>query len=137
MSTPITLQHIFNLAWQAFIVEGKPPAVTGNDCEYETEDGRRCAIGLALPDVLTHPHTGEPVPRRGVTGSFGTIVRRYPQYFDQSIRAAIPTTLIDFQGRLHDSLQLDGHWTQSLAQRKKAYRNIAKDYGLTVPGDPS
>lgn len=52
MSTKITLQQVFNAAWQAFVKEKKSPGVNQSTGElfYADDDNNRCAIGLVLTD---------------------------------------------------------------------------------------
>jgi len=125
----ITLQKIFDLAWQKFIVEGGAPAADNNGkCSYLTYDGRKCAVGLALPD-------GHPAQKGA--GRFSSLVCGYPELFGPDVLAVMgdPTGRLDrFQARLHDSLQDKGEWTEDAKTRAAHYRKVAKDFGLTVPG---
>lgn len=71
----ITFQDIFDAAWQAFIVEDRPPGVTKDAagytaCRYLTDDGRKCAVGLVIPD-------GHPAQKH--SGPFENIVTMYPE----------------------------------------------------------
>jgi hypothetical protein len=118
----ITLQQIIDAAWQKFIVENAPPAVDSDGlCVYRVASGARCAVGLCLPD------TG------GFSGSFSVLVDEHPSIFDSELLEMMPTKLDAFQRRLHDGLQSHGQWLQPREARAQDYRNVAKDYGLTLP----
>ena len=125
----ITLQQIFDAAWQTFIVEHQPPA-TGPDtrdlCQYLTSDGRKCAIGLVLPD-------GHPSQR--YEQGFGSLVECYPELFDKSVTELSPAQLAFFQRSLHDHLQFFGIWQLSANEREAKYREIAAHFDLTIPGE--
>jgi hypothetical protein len=43
-------QEIFNKVWNHFIVEKHPRATSGGGCFYRTVDGRKCALGIFIPD---------------------------------------------------------------------------------------
>lgn len=131
---PITLQHIFNLAWQAFIVENKPPAllrpvIGAPECVYSTivrGVERRCGVGLALP--AGHPSLE-------FRKSFPLLVRKYPQLFDDEIRSRRTEELREFQSGLHDYLVnfSTGEWAVTLDERREKYTDLAGKYKLTVP----
>lgn len=151
---PITLQKIFNDAWQAFIVEKKPPAQvwklrengTGDGnyvCRYKTEGGLRCAVGCSIPEG--HPYEGEQM-------DFLDLVRLERNHFDS--RDAPPrifapeliemageddveraSRISRFQSRLHDDLAERGNWIVSPETMEGHYRQVAADFGLTIPGE--
>lgn len=119
-----TLQKIFNKAWQHFIVENNLPAVREDDiCQYLTIEGRKCAIGLCIPD-------GHPAQNYG--GSFGGLVNKYPDLFPGLVDMD-EDYVNEFQKRLHDDLQADGEWLFSKEEMKNEYLAVAKDYRLTIP----
>lgn len=117
----ITLQQIFNLAWEHFIIRQEEPGVEGEICMYLTSDGRKCAIGLALPD-------GHDATKSRMT--FPGLVRTWPELFDVPNHDHL---LWRFQMLLHDALVVNGKWNLSLDERASRYREVAKEYGLTVP----
>jgi hypothetical protein len=121
----ITLQDIFNAAWQAFIVEDRKPAFENLSCRYLTDDGRRCAVGLCIPD-------GHPAQLLAM--SFDQLALDYPELFDVPDDCDLDT----FQNALHDELIVyeSGEWFLSKAEREQAYRLIAAQYNLTVPQTP-
>lgn len=136
---PMTLQAVFNGAWQAFIVEGKPPAVRRNPdygvpgnkdpefvCCYRTDDGRACAIGLQIPDG--HPSLSSPANALALR-------RDYPALFGD--KDLDPEVWRQAQRALHDDLQRIGQWNLTLEQRKAAYVRFADKYRLTIPGEPA
>lgn len=139
----ITLQAIFNAAWAHFIVgDGKPAYDTQEEtCQYLTEDGNKCAVGLCIPDG----HQAQKL-----LGDFQELVGTYPELFDQQIRemwkdvedngysskySSPYASLHNFQSRLHDSMinRVTGSWILSKEQMKDGYLKIAEQYNLTVP----
>jgi len=127
----ITLQQIFNLAWQKFIIEQAPPAMSFDRrdrefrCEYVTKDGSRCAVGLAIPvEQLTYEEQ---------TVTFPSLVDRYPEWFDASVCANYH--LREFQASLHDDLasKETGQWKFSNSEMADMYRVVAENFNLTVP----
>lgn len=130
ITVPVTLQDIFNAAWQAFIVEDRPPAVDAEGmCQYRTEDGRKCAVGLCIPDG-----------HRLLAGNYGSFARIVEmdtispdRIFSDEIHDTPHQVLDCFQDELHDGLQYKGEWRTSVEARKEAYITAAKHYGLKVP----
>lgn len=125
-SNGITLQDIISAAWQAFIVEDKPPAVTQSGCHYLAPDGSKCAVGLVLPE-------GHPAQRR--TERFSFLVRMYPELWADDVRSMSAMYLDGLQRNLHDDLvcYVRLEWALERAAREAVYRDIAAEYGLTVP----
>ena len=87
---PITLQQVFNRAWQAFIVEGKPPATKNGQCTYRfsrigdkgpaVRECSKCAIGLALADDQLDILTDRYMDNSPVN----IIIARFPQWFQSA-----------------------------------------------------
>jgi len=127
MAKLISLQSIFNKAWQNFVVDGKPPAYKNGHCYYNTPDGCRCAIGLSLPpDVLADVEK--------VEMSFSEVVMRHPDIFGPSVLALSEAQQNIFQAMLHDdlvSLFTDG-WKSGVSLRDE-YISTAERFGLNVP----
>lgn len=135
---PITAQDIFNAAWQAFIIEGKPPAVEPSPtrrhqyvCRYQTPRGHRCAIGLVIPD--DHPALT-------CLGPFSDVVNGYPELWDEALINNDPPgphyiDLNDFQAGLHDNLVdfATGEWKATPEERRTQYEAVAAAYNLTIP----
>ena len=136
-TTPITAQMIFNAAWQKFIIEEAPPAVreklpTEPDeysnkylCSYLTPDGRKCAVGLCIPD-------GHPAQLS--KSCLAHVARvQYPHLFSLSNFESD-----ELQDALHDNLinTSTGDWSLPLEARKTAYLALAERFNLTVPEAP-
>lgn len=127
----ITLQHIFNLAWQKFIIEDALPAVEKGRvfqlfiCAYLTEDGRKCGVGLALPE--NHP-------TQGYSGPFSDLYYEYIDLFDIP-QQHLELGITKFQFLLHDDLidKEKGVWLLPVQTREFVYRGVAQFYGLTIP----
>lgn len=120
----ITLQDVFNAGWQAFIVEDQPPAVDVNgDCRYLTADGKKCAVGLCIPDG--HDAQQCEYTWREMSGM-------YPELWDIDEEYV---NLDFFQRRMHDSLQNHGKWKRGKQDREAHYRAMAARYNLTIPGE--
>lgn len=127
MSKKITLQKIFDLAWEHFIVgDGEPGYSEHTGCTYKTPDGRKCAVGLALPE---NPDGYE------YEGSFRTLVLDYPELFDDSVLKRPRDSLNAFQSGLHDDLvdKTTGEWRFNKEEMKAKYLAVAESFGLTVP----
>ena len=108
----ITLQQIFDAAWQAFIVEEKPPSMLSTSpdsgCAYRGQGGARCAVGLCLPDRTAQVSENK---------VFSQIVRRYPMLFSVDLQHRTDYELDEFQARLHDRMQEGGQWLVDVAKR--------------------
>lgn len=129
MDKTISLQDIFDAAWQKFIVEDAPPAVSAQGCcSYLTEDGRKCAVGLCIPDG----HKAQTIKDIGFSG----LVHPFPELWADDVMGLTFTALDIFQNSLHDAhTNYTGDWTSSKENREQAYRKVAQDYGLTIPGE--
>src|SRR3990172_5437597 len=121
----ITLQMIFDAAWQAFIMEEKPPASDQGCCKYLTQKGDRCAVGLTLPDGH---------PALYFAAGFNYIVECYTSLFCENILMEPPENLNAFQSRLLDELVTNQNtWKYPVDERRRLYIQVAADYSLTVP----
>jgi|JI10StandDraft_1071094.scaffolds.fasta_scaffold22596_13 hypothetical protein len=138
MIKKITPQRTFNAAWQAFIVEDKPPAIYGDgdnvSCYYNDGHGNCCAFGLVMPEDRAIEIGG------GV--SIDTVMNAYPELFNlDSWRKVGDFTLAAvrkaeyFQAELHDSLidYSKRTWKFSRQEREVHYRNFAAKYKLSIP----
>jgi len=127
MSDKITLQKIFDLAWDHFIVGDGMPAWSEETrrCQYLTDDGRKCAVGLALPDG----HSSQDAHK-----GFMDLCQEYPELFAESVHSEL-NYLDEFQRHLHDQLIEGGEWRYSKEDRRQGYLKVARDFGLTVPGE--
>lgn len=115
----ITLQDIFDAAWQAFVVEMKPKSenVNSNTCLYRSPEGHKCAIGLCIPDELYNEKFEGDAPGSGAFSTSGI-------WFQE------PDTCADLQYELHDSLPLD---FMSQEERAEHYRSVAHRFDLNIP----
>jgi len=127
----MNLQEIFNLAWEHFVIKKNPPAASENTCYYAMPDGRKCAIGLAIPD-------GHAAQRsRGML--FSDLLREFPLLFDidldllpYSDSCGDINPLDYFQSALHDDLITNEEWSKDINMEDE-YRKVAKLFRLTVP----
>jgi hypothetical protein len=113
----VTNAKIFDAAWHEFILHDKPPTMDGSVCEYQTSDGRQCAVGLCL--------TEEQIPQTHGCG-LSTLVSDFPEWFDPTIQTRI-------QGLLHDCLTDHGDWKHPRDYRAMMYRVVAQACRLTQP----
>lgn len=129
----ISLQQIFDLAWQAFIVERKQPGYDKgvHSCRYLDDEGNKCAIGLALPD-------GHPTQKS--LCSFYTLMTHNRELFNDSLTSLNEAQANHFQASLHDSyIDEDsgsptyGQWALTPRELEKRYKEVAKKYNLTIP----
>lgn len=118
----ISLQTIFDKAWQHFIVNKAPLSHIGNRCYYHiVEDDRRCAIGCALTNQQARlADTIEDT-------SFGSLVKTFPEWFAEDILKLGYNELNGIQHRLHDR-----YIGQELLT-KREYTQFAYDYNLEIP----
>lgn len=125
----ITFQSIFNAAWQAFIVEKRPPASDSGGCKYFMPDGRRCGVGWSLPEeIQEHPDF---LNYEG----FHQLVFRFPDLFDDQIKQTSQPRLYRFQADLHDHLctTAESRWNYPPEEMERKYRVVADKFGLTIP----
>lgn len=127
MSEKITLQMIFDAGWQAFVVEKQKPAYKNGKCCYLTSDGRRCVVGLALPDDVAQT-------LKDVEMSFSELLSDYEDLFADSLLAIERSHLEYFQDSLHDN-QVDGEtedW-KNHDYLRPTYLRIARYFDLKIP----
>lgn len=119
---PITPQMVFDKAWQKFIIENAPPAYEYGQCRYLTTDGKRCAIGLCVPDGH---------PAQSYIGSLAAISELWQELFDQGSIVLLQK----MQTELHDRLVSSNicGWGRSLEWRKELYEEFALENNLKVP----
>lgn len=126
----ITLQQIFDAAFQAFIIEDRPPCVgSSGACLYHGPDNTHCAVGLVLPPEITNPE-----------GTFTSLIDQYSEFFEKDLFKMTEEELDNFQQALHDDLclrdeigKVQPKWALNTRQRLTVYKIIAKAYNLTVP----
>lgn len=132
MKRTVTVQEVFNAAWQAFVVEGRPFAVSPdkNDdgvypCLYRGPNGTKCAIGLIIPDEeydssFENERANKVLERLGY--DFEPLFVRYSR-IDAD---AVQLELHDNPARIHE-------FDQDREQLRSYYRGVAAKWGLTVP----
>lgn len=159
MSNKITMQKVFDAAWNAFVVQRKPPSVSSEtgSCAYRSYDGSRCAVGLAMTDeqmdlVLRETYYDCP----GRVANIGYIIEKHPNWFDvpnansarycglfmssDSALAKYVDTFNQLQRDLHDNLitvsrGANGYFGIFPEDLEKRYRQIAFNYNLAIPGE--
>jgi hypothetical protein len=125
---PITAQMIFNAAWQRFMVEKAEPAVEFDtvknnfSCRYLTNDGKKCAVGLCIPD-------GHPAQRSRLC-LMALSNKDHAQLFNLNFEERS-----FLQDALHDDLvdNKTGKWRYSYEYRKDRYEFVAEKFKLTIP----
>jgi hypothetical protein len=138
MPRKITLQDVFNAAWDAFVVKGNKPAVEGCYCSYRTKDGRKCAVGLMLTDEQI-AEIGRYGEARGGDKSppINDIVRDHSDWFDLSCGKNLDDAASKFrdaQRQLHDdALEFGTDEFKSKEELTSIYIEFANSNGLTVP----
>ncbi len=112
------VQNLFNLGWQKFVVERAPRAYDPDKgCQYRTAKGHKCLIGLVIPDG----HPGQAVQ--------GGVYKLWQVHPDLRPAGVERTYVSAAQGTLHDNLDCSGH------TREHVYREFARVYNLTIPGE--
>lgn len=118
-------QAIFNTVWNHFIAEGNPPSISAEGrCRYRTEDGKKCAIGILIPDEL-YSEALEGSSAKGIC-----------DFAD--IRAALDvhdSTDINYLNQIqfaHDGAAAD-HRAEFAQYVKVKMQEIGKDFGLDIP----
>lgn len=142
-SKKLTLQAIFNAAWNWFVVKGKQPSCdNGGSCVYfDPITKNRCVIGAAL--TLPQLEAIEKLigSEEDKNPKASVLVAKFPKWFATGgmSRDEFAEALDDMQYKLHDGVTRvdydDGptrHWRQGLDLRAK-YADFAMSYGLTVP----
>lgn len=120
-------QNVFNSAWQAFIVENKPPCGRRGSsntntllCRYK-EGNAACAIGLCLTDEEAEVFSNVDL----LTGMRNLNLSEKDYH-----------CLKGLQLELHDKIARwnDGPvWHYNLEQRRTIYERFAERWNLTVP----
>jgi hypothetical protein len=126
----ITLQQIFDAAFQAFIIEDRPPCVgSSGACFYRGPNNTHCAVGLVLPPEIDNPE-----------GTFTSVMGQYSEFFHEDLFKMTQEELDNFQQALHDDLCLHNkigkvqpEWALNARQRLTVYIIVAKAYNLKVP----
>ena len=123
----ITLQAIFDLAWDAFIIKRKAPCLNASGtCAYVNYRGNRCAVGLAIP-------AGHPALQ--CEGPFGDLVDKYPELWAADVKSLSRAELTNFQTLLHDGLisGTPAKFPSELRAMVRSYAEAANKYNLKMP----
>lgn len=120
--TKLTVQHIFNLGWKHFVVDGHLPSGIFNRCRYLNDDGNRCIVGLALAEHFDDEKIKE-IDKDNLTAS---------QAFEMlGLTCDNPSLMNEMQYNLHDAnITLNDNW---ICDPESLYRDFAADHGLTIP----
>ena len=130
----ISLQSMFDKAWQKFVVERCRPGFLNGVCSYwsmrekggHTEECR-CAVGWSLPNIPAILATQIGLP---------LVVEEYPFLFEKDLVYLEHKyrVLHDTQHRLHDKwVDRDtGEWYSDV-DLSKVYRDLAEEFELKVP----
>ena len=91
-----------------------------------TPDGRRCAVGLCIPDSS---------PLVDTKASFCGLIYADRREFDRLfyVPGLDDTLLVNFQKSLHDDLidrKNAGEWGYNREERAAKYREVAEKFGL-------
>lgn len=144
-SKKLTLQAIFNSAWNWFVVKsGQPSCDNGGSCVYfDPTTKNRCVIGaaLTLPQLKAIEKLKEDKPVSDKNPIANVLVEKFPEWFDTgSLSTAEFAAALDvMQYELHDGVTrvnygdvTTRHWRTGLDLRAE-YVAFAKKYNLTIP----
>lgn len=109
-------QEIFDKVVVHLATQGKR-AMHGDDCQYRTPDGLKCAVGCVLPDDLYNPEMDSP---NGSLSGISEVAKRYPE-----VKAYFGKDNITFLSKLQ--MIHDYRRKNSLFESLK---NLAEDYDL-------
>lgn len=133
----LTLQQVFSKAYQTFVLkEGRPALTSTVGCSYRTKDGRKCIIGLAIPDELYDPVI------EGRNLAAVTTPSKEPEEGDKKLKEIVEQifetndllALLSLQN-IHDGHALtqdDGQWND-FPHFVDEMRVFAKKHNLEVP----
>lgn len=122
----IDKQEIFDKAWDHFITNKSPRAIEAGSCCYRTPEGKKCAIGIFIPDDLYYEE---------VAKYEGQVFKVLPTHIKERIfpdydPAEDTLFLIDLQHFCHDRGE-----NEHMEFRIHNFKIIAKNHGLKVPSD--
>lgn len=147
MNEKITLQRVFELAWEHYIVKNEPPGVYEDrrglyGCTYGPHGTNSCAFGLALKESGAGDHV------LSSQVCISEIMDDYPEFFDEEdFRKKLDINGVDtMQSELHDSLVetgrtmhdggvKPGNWLYPRKIRAAYYVALALKYNLELPDD--
>lgn len=114
----ITNQVAFDQIWEYFVVQGNPQSEERQSCKLRTVSGKRCAIGLLIPDELYKSEMeGEAAQ---------DLTTKHPQ-----LEPHLPESLFSIAlQEAHDEPS-----SETFSQEIEIHlRQVAQDYKLTIPG---
>jgi hypothetical protein len=122
----MTLQELFDNAWNAFVVNKQPQAFldeTKDVCAYHSPDGLKCAIGVSIPDEVYHPDMeGHRIAHN---------IDQFPELHELFL--GIPINAISALQKTHDLLPSSTPFAERI---QKKLTDFAANYNLTIPGEP-
>lgn len=132
MKRTVTVQEVFDAVWQAFVVEGRPFAVSPDKnehgvypCLYRGPNGTKCAIGLIIPDEEYDPEFENE--------RANTVLRKLGYDFEPLLVGYLRIDADSVQLELHDEPARMPEFDQDRERLRYYYRGVAAKWGLTVP----
>lgn len=124
----MTRQEMFDKIWNHFIEEDAPWSVSEKwDCQYRGGDGKKCAVGLLLPDSLYHPD----MEGKGIERVF----LHFPEV--KAFFGEHNMHFLDACQRAHDRTAPISAWMAEVWDGKPLFTRklleIARVFGLEVP----
>lgn len=122
-----TLQDLFSAAWCHFVVAKDPFAFDKdyNKCGYQLEDGRRCIIGVSLPDEL--------IALIGPTHNNECIVHVCDAFDEvEEYLSLCPRDAVTRLQNIHD---YNFNLADPYGQVESDLRRYASDYHLAIPNE--
>lgn len=131
----MTPQEIFNKAYLGVIAQGGP-AMSGIHCVYLTDDGKRCAIGHAIKDIVNDNN-----PALKIRKSFFWLVRAFEEVGDNSIsflkeiNKAAHRSKLGLIGRIQGCHDNVAHYFSGdfVEEYKSRMADVARDFSLEIP----
>lgn len=143
----LSLQDIFNAAWDRFVVNNSAPATDKNgDCAYyDRTTKNRCAVGAAfnLNQIRELDKYANITGDSSSALTAGQVVSKFPQWFEMGTltETDFAVALDALQFNLHDNLvssplavgNKPRKWAVAKADRVRAYKQYAEKYKLQIP----
>ena len=116
----LTYQQIFNRVWRHIIKQGGP-AMDGNTCAYRAKNGRKCGIGVLIPDDMYEKQIE------------GMTVCNLEEPFLKKCRLPAADDDMFFLRKIQSCHDQACDYPDFIGTFKKEMRYVAKKYKLTVP----
>lgn len=138
---PLTLQELFDNAWQHFVVEGHLTSIVGEVCRYRTSDGRKCIVGVSIPEDLYSPYlegVGAQVFNNDDAMEYVTAAQAAAAVRVQPLFEGLHfNALSEFQ-TVHDNLARSRNWTEEdIPELQEAFKRdliqFATKWDLQIP----